>query len=231
MTGQELTTFITSLNGGASMDDTLLKQFVNIGRTILEGERPWMVLRRTDTSLSASTSDTWETPKSIGGITEFSRFYGEFPVRLFDGENRIEYYRQIPWERRLDYRDIGNTFVYDAATKTIYLNGIIPFPGTLHINYIDDSGEIDTTSTSEVWTRFPSRFAPLLGFYAVGVYKGAVDYDSINREMLPVNQAAMNALREAMITWDTELQLSSIEFNDPNQLYGYPRSGAVDIYG
>lgn len=230
MTGTEITTFATSLNGGASIDDTLLEQFVNIGRTIIEGERPWMVLRRTDTSLTASPSDTWQTAKSMAGITNFSRFYGEFPVRLFDGDNRIEHYRQVPWERRLDYKDVGNTFVYDAAGNQIYLNGIVPFSGTIYLNYIEDSGDVDLASGSNVWTRFPTRFSALLGFYAVGVYKGAVDYDSINREMLPTNQAAMNALREAMISWDTELQMSSIEFNDPGEGYGYPRSGAINIH-
>ena len=230
MTGPEITTFATTLNGGASIDDTLLEQFVNIGRTLIEGERPWMVLRRTDTSLTASPSDTWQTAKSLAGITNFSRFYGEFPVRLFDGDNRVEHYRQVPWERRLDYKDIGNTFVYDAASNQIYLNGIVPFTGTIYLNYIEDSGDIDLTDATNVWTRFPTRFSPLLGFYAVGVYKGAVDYDSINREMLPSNQAALNALREAMISWDTEIQLSSIEFNDPGEGYGYPRGGAINIH-
>jgi hypothetical protein len=231
MTGPEITTFATTLNGGASIDDTLLEQFVNIGRTLIEGERPWMVLRRTDTSLTASPSDTWQTAKSLAGITNFSRFYGEFPVRLFDGDNRVEHYKQVPWERRLDYKDIGNTFVYDASSNQIYLNGLVPFAGTIYLNYLEDSGDIDLATASNVWTRFPTRFSPLLGFYAVGVYKGAVDYDTINRDMLPTNQAALSALRDAMIRWDDELQLSAIEFNDPGEGYGYPRSGAINIYG
>ena len=40
-------------------------------------------------------------------------------------------------------------------------------------------------------TEFPDRFIPLLAYYAVGIHKGAVDYDSINRQMLPSNQKTL----------------------------------------
>ena len=229
-TGQELSTFITALNADAAIDPTLLAVLVDNGRTVLEEERPWVVLRKTDTSKTVTTASTWQTAIDLSTVTDFSRFYGEYPIRIFDGDNRIEYYRQVPFDRRLEMKDIGNTFVYNANSKTLYLNGIVAFPGTLYIQYISTSTAIDLASASAVWTAFPARFLPILGYYAIQTFKGAIDYDSINREMLPENAATYTMLKNAMTAWDDSLQLSSIEGNDPTDLYGSPRSGSVNRY-
>lgn len=229
-TGQELATFITSLNAEASIDDSLLTVLVDNAKSVLEGERPWMVLRKTDTSKSVTTGGTWETAIDLSTITDFAEFYGEFPVRLFDGTNLIERYRQMPFDRRLEYKDVSNTFVYDANSKTIYLNGNVPFSGSLYINYVATSAEIDLTSQSAVWTAFPSRFLPILGYYAVGIYKGAIDYDDINRAMLGPNADILQSLKSSMEKWDNNLQLASLESNDPSAGYEYPRRNAIDRY-
>ncbi len=228
MIGTSLSTLCTSLNGGATIDATLLTQLINIGKNILEEERPWMVLRKTDTSKTVTTSNLYTTAISLATITQFNRFYGNFAVRLFDGANRIEYYRQVPWDERLVYKDVGNTFCYDANSGNIYLNGVVPFNGTLHINYLTTLIDIDLTSATEVWSPFPPRFGAILGFYAVGVNKGAIDYDEINKEMLPSNQTVLGALKNAMEKWDNELQSSAIEMNDPTDQFAYPRAGAID---
>jgi hypothetical protein len=228
MTGTELTTFITGLNGSSTIDATLLTSLVETARAILEEERPWMVLRKTDTSKSASGSNTWQTSIDISTITDFSRFYDDFPVILFDGNDRREYYRQVPFDRRLEYKDIGNTFCFDENAKLIYLNGNVPFSGTLYINFVSTSTSIDLASSSTIWSLFPIRFAYLLGFYSIGIFKGAIDYDSINKQMLPENRATMMALKNAMETWDNERALSSISYNDPTEHGSYPRSGAIN---
>lgn len=227
-TGTELKTFITGLNADFAIDDTLLNVLVQTAQAIIEEEREWMNLRKTNTTLTLATSNTWQTAKSLSTITDFSRFYGEFPVRLFDGGDRVEYYRQVPFDRRLEFKDVSNTFCYDENAGNIYFNGTVPFSGTLYINYLSTTTAIDVTSGSAVWTVFPSRFLPLVGFYAVGVHKGGVDYDSINRQMLPSNQAVMTALKNAMEKWDNGKQVSAIEHNDPSDLYGWPRAGAVN---
>lgn len=229
-TGAQLKTFIESLNADATIDATLLDVLVDNARAIIEEERPWMVLRKTDTSKTVTTTSTWQTAVSLASITDFSRFYGEFAIRLFDGSNRIEYYRQVPFDRRLEYKDSSNTFVYDENANTIYLNGTVPFNGTLYINYVSTATAIDLTSESAVWSPFPSRFLPVLGYYAIGIFKGAVDYDSINRQMLPENRTTLMALKNAMERWDNERQLSTIDGNDPTSLHNYPRNGAIDRY-
>ena len=54
MTGTELE-ICTEVNGGASIGDTLLLQFINLAKAMVELRRPWMLLRYTDSSKSVAT--------------------------------------------------------------------------------------------------------------------------------------------------------------------------------
>lgn len=227
-TGEELTTFITALNAEATIDPTLLDVLVDNAKATLEEERPWMVLRKVNTSKTVTTANTWQTAIDLSTITDFSRFYSDDPIRLYDGDNRVEYYRLVPFDRRLEYKDVSHTACYDENSKTLYLNGVVPFSGTLYISYLSTSTAIDLTSGSAVWSVFPSRFLPILGYYAIGIYKGAVDYDQINRAMLPENREAFRALKNAMENWDNEKQMASMSHNDPTDLYGGHRDGAIN---
>lgn len=230
-TGAQLTTFITGLNGGATVDPTLLDVLVSTGKAIIEEERPWMVLRKVDTSKSVTTAGTWQTAINLATITDFSRFYSDLPFQLFDSStNRLEFYRIKPFDRRLMFKDVSNTAVFDHNAKLLYLNGVAPFAGTLYIPYVSTATEIDLASTSAVWSLFPSRFLPILGFYAMGIHKGAVDYDEVVAHMLPENKATLLALKGAMEKWDNELQQTDLVTNDPEDFYDYPRAGAINIH-
>lgn len=55
----------------------------------------------------------------------------EVPIKVFDGTNGIRTFRHVPWHQRLDYRNTPGTFVYDEASKTLYLNGTVQFAGAL----------------------------------------------------------------------------------------------------
>lgn len=229
LTGISFSTFVTGLNGGASIDATLLDVLVSTAKSVIEGERPWMVLRKTDTSKSATTSNTWQTAIDLSTITDFSEFYSDTPVVLFDGSNTRTYYRMVPWDRRLEYKDVSDTCVYNANSKQLYLNGTVAINGTLYISYKITSTEIDLASASAIWTLFPFRFVPILAFYAIGIHKGAVDYDDVVKQMLPANQATLMALKTSMENWDNALQGSSIEWNDPTGSGGdYPMGPRIN---
>jgi len=232
-TGKNLSTFITSLNSEADIDATLLDVLVDNARTVLEEERPWMVLRRVNSSLSLAGGIQNHASVSMATITDFSRFYSDTPIRLYDDNNRVEYFTQVPFDRRLEYKDVSNTFCYDAYENKLYFNGNVAFTGTLYISYMSTTENgIDLTLEARVWPQFPPRFLPVLGFYAIGIFKGAIDYDSINRQMLPENRATFNALRESMIKWDDELQQSEMAHNDPTEYLGggHHRDGAINRY-
>lgn len=228
MTPQDLNNLCTQLNGDRPIDSDLLNQLLTQGKTVLEGERDWMNLRGRNTSVSVQqTSITgWNVAISIAGISDFLRFYWDearhsFPFYLFDGQNRIERYTQVPLSRQLEYKDVNNTFCHDPIAKVIYINGITSFPGTLYINYIKNTGDIDVLhDTTDIETSgifpFPKRFHPVLAYYAVGINKGAIDYDDIVKLMLPSNTAALQAMKGSMENFDTNLQLNEQMNTDPS---------------
>jgi hypothetical protein len=228
MTGSALYDLGTELNGGAAIGGTLYFQLLNVGKAIFEQRRPWMILRKTDTSKTVTTGNTWQTAIDLSSITNFDRFNGEFPIRLFDGANNIERFRQVPFEERLYFKDVPNTFVYDENGKTLYLNGPVSFGGTLYINHLITSADIENDDGSS-WL-FPSWSHALLAFMAVGIHKGGVDYDDINARMSPENKAAAEAIVRALETQDAAKQVAARESYDQ---YADPaggfRGGAIDM--
>jgi hypothetical protein len=227
MTGPELETFCEEINGGASIGSTLLFQFINLAKAMVEQSRPWMALRYTDISKSVTTANTWQTAIDLSTIARFNRFYGEEPIKLFDGTNGVQSFRQVPWHQRLDYRNTSGTFVYDEANKILYLNGTVQFAGTLYIDHIKDSPDI-TDDDSSSWV-FPSWAHPLLGFYAVAINKGGVDYDDVNARMAPDNRAQANAILQRLEAWDAEKQLQAQQNIDPYQAGNDYTPGAINI--
>lgn len=227
MTGPELETFCEELNGGASIGSTVLFQFINLARAMVEQLRPWMALRYTDTSKSVSAGNTWQTAIDLSSIARLNRFYGDRPVKLFDGTNGIQYFKQVPFDKRLEYLNSPGTFVYDEASKALYLNGTVQFAGTLYIDHIKDSPEI-TVDDASSWA-FPSWAHPLLGFYAVAINKGGVDYDDINARMAPDNRAQANAIIQRLEAWDGEKQLQAQQNVDPYQQGDGYTPGAINI--
>src|SRR4051794_18083421 len=188
MDGATLSTLIDELNGGASIGTTLKFQLVNAFKAMLEQERPWMVLRKTDTSKTVTTSNTWQTAISLATLTRFNRFYGSRPVRLFDGSQTSFRYRQVPMDDRLENISSPDTFIYDEANTNLYLNGTPAFAGTLYIRHLVTSADLDADSLAASWP-FPSWSHAILGFGAVAMHKGGVDFDEVNARQLLRNDA------------------------------------------
>ena len=84
-----------------------------------------MILRKTDTSKTVTTANTWQTSIDLSTISDFSRFFqtpsDPYPIRLFDGTNKIAKCRLVPFGQRLEYKESPNTAVYDYANKLLYL--------------------------------------------------------------------------------------------------------------
>lgn len=233
-TGAELYTFINGLNAEADIDITLLSVLVDTAQTTLEEERPWMVLRKTDTSKTVTTANTWQTAIDLSTITDFSRFYMNqdgVVIKLFDGNNRVDYITLKSFDQRLEFKDVSGTAVYDASSKQLYINGTVAFAGTLYIPYMSTTDGVDLESASAVWTKFPKRFLPLLGYYAMKLYAQGVDYDSIASKQAIGHDEVMKTLKNSMEKWDNELQLNAIQSNDPSEyLGGGNRLGTVNRY-
>jgi len=101
-------------------------QLLNLAKAMVEQRRPRIIVRDTNTSIAATAATNgWQTAIDLSAITRFSRFYGDFPVENFDGNNRTDYYRQVPWQKRLQYREAAFTFAFNEGTKSLYLNGTV----------------------------------------------------------------------------------------------------------
>ena len=61
----------------------------------------------------------------------------------------------MPFDKRLEYRNAPGTFVYDEASKMLYLNGSVQFAGTLYLDHIKDSPDISGDDASS-WS-FPGQ--------------------------------------------------------------------------
>lgn len=221
MTGNSLIDLFTELNGGASAGSTLTLTLLNIAKGIIEQNRPWMVLRATDTSKTVTT-ETWQTAISLATITRFSRFYGEQPIRLYDTQGSVIPYPLVPSHERLDHKD-QNVCTYEPATQSLYLLGTRTLGGTLYLSHLKSTEDIAATDTA-TWTLFPTYAHPLLALYAVAAYKGGVDFDAINARMSPENKALADEILQLLIIWDNEMQLS--EVNEPTMTGTY-RSGTL----
>ena len=230
MTGEQFSTAAEEINGGDAIGSTLLFQFGNLGKSLIEQRRPWMILRKTDTSKTVTAANTWQTAISLATITDFNRFYQDsdpYPIRLFDGNNKIEKYRLVPFNQRLEYKDVPNTACYDYANKILYLNGTVNFAGTLYIRYIRQTSAF-TSASDPIW-EFPSQFHLLLPFFAVGIHKGGVDYDDINARMAGDNRAVAELTVKQLENWDNELQLAEVEAFDPTGDRNDFRPNAINI--
>ena len=214
MTGNQLSTLVDEINGGAAIGSTLKLQLLNLAKALVEQRRPWMVLRNTDTSKTVSTSNTWQTQISLTSIDRLSRFFGEDPIKLFNGAQTIFEYRQVPFDKRLQHMLDPDTFVYDEPNSVLYLNGTPPFAGTLYIDHIKTTADISETD-DPIWTPFPSWAHPILAFIANGIHKGGIDYDDINARMAPENRGTANEIMRALEAWDMEKQLSAQQMTDP----------------
>lgn len=227
MDGPTLETFCTELNGGASIGSTLLFQLINASKAMVEQRRPWMILRSTDTSVSVAASSTWQTALSLAGIARFNRFDGSTPIKLYDGIVGVTRFTQRPIANRLYAKDEPNTFCFEESTKTLYLNGTVPYAGTLWIDHIKDSPDL-TDDESSTWV-FPTWSHTLLGFMAVAMSKGGIDYDDINAHMAPDNRAQALNLITLLENWDSGKQLSAVENSDPYNNGEFPRSNSINI--
>jgi hypothetical protein len=218
MTGTEFSTAVEEINGGDPIASTLRFQFGNLGKNLIEQRRPWMILRKTDTSKTVTAANTWQDAIDLSTITDFNRFYQDsadpYPIMIFDGNTKRAKYRLVPFRRRLEYKDVPNTACYDYANKRLYLNGTLNFAGTLYISYLRSTSSF-TTDSDPIWA-FPDWSHILIPLFTVGIHKGGVDYDDINARMAPDNRGLAELTVKQLENWDNELQLLEQEASDPS---------------
>jgi hypothetical protein len=95
MTGDELSTFCTEVNGGEEIGSTFLYQLIGIAKALVEQRRPWMLLRSTDSSVI-----TLAGSRKIGNENPTGRTDGVSRVRCYRPKRRAytrNLYEDAPW--------------------------------------------------------------------------------------------------------------------------------------
>lgn len=194
MTGAELKTMTESILDD-TIDEVLFYQLINVAKNRIENERPWMFLRKLDSSLTATVGDNSEIARALP--TDWRRTY-----KLNVGKDQR--YIQVPFDEQHLYRFSSNRFFIDVANSNYYLLGTLGVADTIYHYYIKKTDPI-TATTSPVW----NEFHEILAFETAGYIMMGVDADDIFARMSPENKSQALMLKSSMELWDTQLQLDA----------------------
>lgn len=189
---------------GDTIDDVFFYNVLNSVKDTIEDSRPWMFLRKLDTSASAVAGSAITLP------TDWRMTW-----KLYVGQDQL--YTQIPFDQQHLYRNNSNIFVVDVASGTYTLLGTIGKSAQVYHYYLKTTDDI-TEATSPV---FPARFHPLLAYYVAGYVQMGVDSDDIFARMAPENKIQAQTLLTSMERWDSALQIREqngrvlVEDNEP----------------
>jgi hypothetical protein len=195
MTGEEILTLAGDI-ADEEIPQNLGVHLLNVAKNRREDSRPWMFLRKLDSSRTAATGNAWNTPILLPTDFRYER-------RVLVGPTQ-EYF-PVPIDDRVAYKNAGRRYAVDVANDVYYLLGNVAAADTIYFHYIrttTDYGAGTLTTSLIVW---PERFQPLLAYDIAAVYKGGVDYDEVNARMAPVNRQMAKELEDAMIQWDQDL--------------------------
>lgn len=194
-----------------SFDETSTYLLMQAAYTKRNESRPWRFLLKLDTSLSAISSDTWETQKSLP--TDFGRDH-----KLFVGSGISDEYLPIPFERMIQYKSTARRYTIDMLNLKLRLMGTVSASKTIYLFYFYVPTTIDVSvkdsATVIVW---PGRFHPLLAFDMAALYFAGIDADDTTRQMSPAHRLAAKELSDAMTAWDNKLWLRAMDHSSAPQ--------------
>ena len=210
LTGSQYYDAVTTLLGGFEMDTILFYQFLNIARANREFARPWLRLRKFDTSQTAVPAQApIIAPPTTNRLTlpdDFGYLMEDGEIMLYDQNNQYEVFTEIGMQNLIPYLQVNNCFYVDHASGYYYLLGTLDRHYTVFFPYIADFGDITDATT---WLNMPARFDMVLAFDVASMYRLGVDYDDINARNAEDNNKQASILFNAMCTWDDNLARSA----------------------
>ena len=226
--GSDLLTLTNSLNLGYNIDSGIFYSLLATVQSKVESKRPWVILRKTDSSQSASVGDTFQTSKTIP--SDFFFWQSEDPVVLVDPaspSNSITYY-EVPLAKQFDYQYQAYRFFCDYSASKLYLGGTVERSYKIYQNYIYQPDKI-AVGTSWI---FPAKFHELLAFGVAALYKLGVDFDDINKLSGDDNGKTFLLGLNSMEQWDANLQVGMMRGVDRRMDGDTPGfvSGHINIY-
>lgn len=211
MDGSELYTLCTNLLGGNALDEELFYQLINMQKNMREMSRDWMKLRKIDTSITFTSSDTYLSGKTLPA--RFLRTYGFYdqygnlagPFIVTSSGSKVPL-KPLKLAEMYDNRNVEGYYCIDVANGTIVRTGSTA--GTLQLPYLQGSADI---AEGVAWGLPPSDgYGAILAYDVAVEQKGGIDWDTINASQVPFNQRKINQLEANLATWDARLQQAEL---------------------
>lgn len=189
-------------------DKTL--NLMNQADAVMRRERAWQMLKKVDSSTTASVSDTYTSYKSLP--SDFDR-----PI---DGKiyvvNRGNVYTQIPFEEYFAWKDTARRFYIDYVNNRFALTGPVGVSGPIYFPYIyrplplvytDDVSANVSTNTPSWW---PSDLRVALSYMMAKLNQGNISPDDISARMSIEQEREFGRVMNALRDWDADLRVSAM---------------------
>lgn len=182
-----------------SVDDVLFYQLLNVAKNTIENERPWMFLRKLDSSKTSTTGDN--STIAIDLPTDWRRTH-----KLLIGRDTQAI--QVPFDEQHLWRQSSYRFCVDVANSQYYVLGSLGVADTIYHYYIKKTPEI-TSATSWEPTALLADFDAILAFMVAGYIMAGIDADDIFARMSVENKIMAQTIKASMIAWDMQLQIDA----------------------
>lgn len=209
LTGRNIIDLANSLlDESGRIDDDLGLTLANLIKDVIEGERQWEILKKRDTSLTVTPSDTWETAKSLSGLGDF---LSDRSIVLGNADkSSFAKIYPIGFEQRELFKD-SNRYCIDYGNSQLYILGTRSETYTIYLYYIYQTDDL-TLTTSPVW---PMKFHKLIPLLMAELHAAGVDYDEIEVKKALEHNKQASALFAMMVSWNTKLVLQTMNHSTP----------------
>ena len=215
MNGQNILDNFKSLIDDAPSDEECLI-LLNIIKDMIEGDRPWRMLIKEDSSQTFGAGEDYTDSKDLP-----SDFFYDVKLKLGIAANDdyLEYEPCAFEERR---QSVGSQrYCVDVANSKLYILGTVSKTYTIYLYYVYKTDEI-TLTTSPVW---PTKFQRLIPLLMAELWKSGLDSDVWNIQQALSFSKYGQILYNQMIEWDASLKLQSMNHSTP---YHRSRMGQND---
>lgn len=197
----ELNTDLLSGRGFSLPDFTIR---ANIVRKSFESKRAWRRLITLDTTKTSSPSDTYLTTKALP--TGFVKTLPRNTLKLMDANGGVIPYREIPFEQRLENKDVNSVFYIDHKNKVYGICGKVAT--TMTHNFFHTAYTTPLAAESDLW--FFDDYAPYIPYEVAARFELGEDYDDINARNGNANAGISSGILRDAIKEDDSLQRSAL---------------------
>ena len=206
MTGTELITFANSLlDEEDRIGSDLGLSLANHIKDLIEAERNWNFLLKRDTSISITSSTTFETANDLP-----SDFTYEKKIGLLDSDNNFQEVYPVNYVFKEAYKD-SNSYCIDEANQKIYFLDSFDASYTVVIYYFKKTDDLEA-GTEPVWS---SRFHKIISFLMAEIHGSGIDYDAVEVNKAVAQNKQASLLFESMKAVDTKQNLNAIGHSTP----------------